>query len=88
MGRSAFGQRLYSYYGFEAVFEHLSTKFGYSKILMGDHNTHFLIETINTLTKDFQVYHQKSTLYHPQANGIVEAFNKILENTLIKVCNV
>jgi len=69
------------------LFEHVVMRFGCPKILMSDHSTHFLNERINTLMEDFQVYHQKSTPYHPQDNGMVEVFNKVLENVLIKVCN-
>lgn len=40
------------------------------------------------MLEEFQVYHKKSTPYHPQVNGTMESFNKILKNALTKVCNV
>jgi phosphatidylglycerophosphatase A len=39
-----------------------------------------------TLTRYFFIQHHKSSPYHPQANGTMEAFNKILEMGMTKVC--
>eukprot|EP00253_Pinus_taeda_P012460 PITA_12460 len=62
-------------------------RFSFLKILMSGRGMHFLNEMINALMEEFQVYHQKSTPYHPHTNGMVEAFNKILETELEKFRN-
>lgn len=54
---------------------------------MSDCGTHFLSEMISALMEEFQIYHQKSMPYHPQANGTMKSFNKILDNALKKFFN-
>eukprot|EP00253_Pinus_taeda_P005634 PITA_05634 len=69
------------------IFEYILSRFGCPKILISDQGSHLLNNTIEALTEEFQVYHKKRTPYHTQENG-TEAFNKILENALTKVCNM
>jgi hypothetical protein len=49
---------------------------------------HLIKRTISTLTREFFIQHHKRIPYHLQANKTVEAFNKILEKGLTKVCCV
>ena len=67
------------------MFDNVVKRFGCPRILMSDEGSHFINHTVRTLTKYLQIQHKKSTPYHPQANGIVESFNKILEHALTKV---
>ena len=70
------------------LFEDVGTRFGCPRILMSDQGTQFINNTIEEILEELNIYHQKSTPYHPQENGIVESFNKILENDLTNIFNL
>jgi transposase InsO family protein len=69
------------------MFVQVIPRFGCPRIFMSDQVTHFINSTIKAMNEEFEVYHQKITPYHPQENGTVETFNKILKNSLTKICN-
>jgi transposase InsO family protein len=68
------------------IFENIITRFGCPMSLTSDQGAHFISTTIENITTEFLIQHHKRNPYHPQANGIVEAFNNILERGLTKVC--
>ena len=70
------------------IYENIITQFGCPLTLINDQGTHFINKTIETLTDQFQIDHRRSTTYHPQSNGAIEAFNKTLTKELRKICNI
>jgi hypothetical protein len=70
------------------LFKKLITRFECPRVLMRVQGTYFIKNTISAMTKEFEFHHQKSTPYHPRENGMVESFNKILENALTKIGNI
>jgi hypothetical protein len=47
------------------IFEQVITSFGCHRILMSDQGNNFINNTIRAMNEEFEVYHQKSTPYHP-----------------------
>jgi hypothetical protein len=68
------------------IFKNVITQFGCPRSLTSGQGTHFISNTIVILTIEFLIQHNKRSPYHPQYNGMVEAFNKIMERGIIKVC--
>jgi transposase InsO family protein len=68
------------------IFENIITRFGCTHSLTSDQGSHFINETIATLTREFIIQHHKNSPYHPKENGIVKALNNILERGLTKLC--
>ena len=69
------------------IYENIITRFGCPITLISDQGSHFINKTIKALTDQFQIDHRRSTTYHPQSNGAIEAFNKTLTKGLTKICN-
>ena len=63
------------------------TRFGCPITLISDQGSHFINKTIKALTYQFKIDHRRSTAYHPQSNGAIEAFNKTLTRGIRKICN-
>lgn len=50
--------------------------------ILSDRGKSFLNEIMQTITQKLEIYHKKTTVFHPQTNGNVERFNKTLTNIM------
>ena len=67
------------------LYEEIICRFGVLRILQSDRGIHFMNEIIQRLTKRFRIKHSLSSSYHPQSNGLVEKFNKMLCERIAKL---
>src|ERR1043165_3489723 len=67
------------------LYEEVICRHGIVECVHTDQGTHFVNEIMATLAKRFHYKHHKVTAYRPQANGLVEGFNKTLKNMLKKL---
>ena len=60
-------------------------KFGIPRRLITDRGVHFNNELMTNVTSLLGAHHIKTTVYHPQANGLVERFNGTFHPQLAKL---
>ena len=70
------------------LFNHIITRFGVPQSIVTDHGSHFRDHMMVELTSKLGLRHENSTPYYPQANGQVEAINKVLVTMLRRMIGV
>jgi Integrase core domain/Integrase zinc binding domain len=64
------------------LFNHIITRFGVPHAIVTDHGAHFKNQMMSELHVKLGFRHENSSPYYPQANGQVEAINKVLKTMI------
>jgi hypothetical protein len=64
------------------LFNHIITHFGVPHAIVTDHGAHFKNQMMRELHVKLGFLHENSSPYYPQANGQVEAINKVLKTMI------
>jgi hypothetical protein len=64
------------------LFNHIINHFGVPRAIVTDHGAHFKNQMMRKLYVKLGVHHEISSPYYPQANGQVEAINKVLKTMI------
>ena len=69
------------------IYRKIICEHGCPEILQSDRGTHFVNRIIQDLTEKFRIKHRLLSLYYPQTNGLVECFNQILCEKLVRIAD-
>ena len=69
------------------LYECIRCRFGCPIELVSNQGPHFINDVVASLTSHYAVVHRRSTSYYPQANGLADNTNKILQSILHKIIN-
>jgi len=69
-------------------FNHVVSRFGVPQAILTNHGSHFHNHVMVELATKLGLSHDNSTPYYPQANGQVEAINKVLKRMLQRMIGV
>jgi hypothetical protein len=64
------------------LFNHIITRFGVPHAIFTNHGEHFKNQMMSELHVKLGFIHENSSPYYPQANGQVEAINKVLKTMI------
>ena len=64
------------------LFNHMIARLGVPQAIVTDHRSHFRNQMMAELSAKLGFRHENSTLYYLQADGQVEAINKVLKTML------
>jgi transposase InsO family protein len=70
------------------LFNHIIAHFGVPQAIVTNHGSHFRNFMMSKLTEKLGLRHDNSTPYYPQANGQVEAINKVLITMLRRMIEI
>ena len=69
-------------------FNHVVSRFDVPQAIVTDHGSYFCNHMMAKLATKLGLSHDSSTPYYPQANGQVEAINKVLKRMLQRMIRV
>src|SRR6266540_3704770 len=67
------------------LYKEIICRYGCPQIIQSDNGLEFVNKVVKELLKQFQIWHQTVSLYRPQANSMIERFNRILGEALSKL---